>query len=219
MTDFPRSPKILKGAIVGIDIFNPVASVVVFQYNPEQLSRSLEPQYGDAGGARAEALRLNGPPRETISATINIDAVDQLEGDDAKTKKLGINPQLAALEMLAYPKSALVIANTVLLATGTIEVVPPMGPLTLFIYGWQRVVPVKLTHLSVSEVMHDPGLNPTRATADLSLQVLTYNDFPLAHPGYAAFLAHQLVKETMAAIGTVNNLGAVLGHDADIFTH
>src|SRR5690606_19619089 len=120
---FPRTPKILKGAIIGIDIFNPIASVVVFQYNPEQLSRSIEPHYGDAsGGARAEALRLGGPPRETISASVQIDAVDQLERDHEITRKVGINPQLAALEMLIYPKSSVVIANTILLATGTIEV-------------------------------------------------------------------------------------------------
>ena len=44
MTSFPGSPKVLKGAIVGIDIFNPISSVAIFQYNPEQLSRSLDPQ-------------------------------------------------------------------------------------------------------------------------------------------------------------------------------
>ncbi len=114
---FPRSPKIIKGAIVGIDIFNPIASVVVFQYNPDQLSRSIEPQYSDASGARSEALRLGGPPRETISATINIDAIDQMEEADGVTSTFGIYPQLSALEMLVYPKSALVITNTALLAT------------------------------------------------------------------------------------------------------
>jgi hypothetical protein len=217
MTDFPRSPKIIKGAIIGIDIFNPLASVVVFQYNPEQLSRSLEPQYSDAAGARSEALRLGGPPRETISATLQVDVVDQLEESGELAGTLGLYPQLSALEMLIYPKSALVIANTVLLATGTIEVVPPMGPLTLFIYGWKRVVPVKLTSLSITETMHDPQLNPIRASADVSMQVLTYNDLPLTHPGYWAFMAHQVVKETMAVIGSVSNIGSVLGDDVDLF--
>jgi hypothetical protein len=216
MTEFPRSPKVLKGAIVGIDIFNPLASVVVFQYNPEQLTRSLDPQYSDSGGARGEALRLGGPPRESISATINIDVIDQLQEGSETAGALGLYPQLSALEMLVYPKSALVIANTVLLATGTIEVVPPAGPLTLFIYGWQRVVPVKMTSLSISEVAHDPQLNPIRASADISMQVLTYNDLPLEHPGYWTFMAHQVVKETMAVIGSVSNIGAVLGENVKI---
>lgn len=218
MTDFPRSPKTLKGAIIGLDIFNPVASVVVFQYNPEQLTRSLEPQYSDAGGARAEALRLGGPPRETISAQVNVDVIDQLAEADGLATSVGLYPQLSALEMLIYPKSALVIANTVLLATGTIEIVPPAAPLTLFIYGWQRVVPVKLTSLSITETAHDPNLNPIRASADLSMQVLTYNDLPLTHPGYWTFMAHQVVKETMAVIGSVSNIGAVLGESADVFS-
>jgi hypothetical protein len=217
MTDFPRSPKILKGAIVGIDIFNPVASAVVFQYNPEQLTRSLSPQYTDAAGARTEALRLGGPPRETISAHVTVDVIDQLEDADEMAASLGLHPKLAALEMLVYPKSALVITNTVLLATGTIEVVPPTGPLTLFIYGWKRVVPVKISSLSISEVLHDSNLNPVRANIDLSLQVLTYNDLPLTHPGYWTFLAHQVVKETLATISSVSDLGAVLGDDVDAF--
>ncbi len=218
MTDFPRSPKILKGAIIGLDMFNPLASVVVFQYNPEQLARSIEPQYSDSGGARGESLRLGGPPRETISATIQIDAVDQLEKNEGTASDLGIYPQLSALEMLVYPKSALVIANTALLATGTIEVVPPMAPLTLFIYGWKRVVPVRMASLSISETAHDPALNPIRASADISMQVMTYNDLPLTHPGYWTFMAHQVVKETMAVIGSVSNLGAVLGDDVDVFS-
>ena len=44
MTTFPGSPKLLKGAIVGIDPFNPVASVIIFQYNPKGLSREIQAQ-------------------------------------------------------------------------------------------------------------------------------------------------------------------------------
>ena len=42
MTTFPGSPRLLKGAIVGIDPFNPLASVMVVQYNPETLTRTLQ---------------------------------------------------------------------------------------------------------------------------------------------------------------------------------
>lgn len=216
-TSFPRSPRILKGAIIGIDIFNPISSIVVFQYNPEQLSRSIEPQYGEAGGDRSEALRLAGPPRETISVSVVLDLADQLEEGSELAADVGLYPQLSALEMLVYPKTAQVAINTALLAAGTIEVVPPVAPLTLFIYGWKRVVPVKITSLSVTEATHDPKLNPIRANADLSLQVLTYNDFTLLHPGYWTFMAHQAVKEGLAVVGSVNGLGAVLGDDVDVF--
>ena len=210
MTTFPGSPRLLKGAIVGIDVFNPLASVIIFQYNPDQLSRSLQPQMsGGQGGDRAEALRLRGAPVETITINqLEIDATDQLEKADPLAVSMGIYPQLSALEMLVYPKSALVIANTVLLAVGTIEIFPPEDPLTLFIWGPQRVLRVRLTTFTITEEAHDVNLNPVRARVNLGMQVLSYNDLPVAHPGYGIFLAHQVIKETMATIGSVGGIGA-----------
>jgi hypothetical protein len=40
MTTFPGSPRLIKGTIDGIDPFNPLASVIVFQYNPDTLGRT-----------------------------------------------------------------------------------------------------------------------------------------------------------------------------------
>jgi hypothetical protein len=155
---------------------------------------------------------LSGPPRETITISeLEIDAVDQLEQAQADAVSMGISPQLSALEMLLYPKSALVIANTALLAAGTIEVVPPEAPFTLFIWGPKRVLPVRLTSFTITEQAYDPALNPIQATVNLGMQVLNYTDFPVSHPGYSMFLAHQVVKETMAVIGSVGNISAVAG--------
>jgi len=217
VSDFPGSPRLLKGAIVGIDPFNPLASVVVFQYNPDTLTRTIQPQMGGEGGDRTEALRLKGPPVETIKVDVEVDATDQLEREDATTLANGIYPQLSALEMLVYPKSALVIANTVLLAIGTIEVIPPTAPLTLFIWGPKRAVPVKVNDLSITEEAYDTNLNPIRAKVSLGLRILTYNDLPLTHPGYALFLVHQVAKEVMATIGSVGNANAALGGDVSLF--
>jgi hypothetical protein len=217
MTTFPGSPRLLKGAIVGIDLFNPLASVIVFQYNPDTLTRTLQAQTAGEGGDRAEALRLKGAPVETIKLDVEIDATDQLETADGIATSMGIYPQLSALEMLIYPKSALVIANTALLAVGTIEVIPPMAPLTLFIWGLKRVLPVRLTDFSITEEAHDVNLNPIRAKASIGLRVLSYNDLSLLNPGYHLFLAHQVVKETMATVGSVNNLGAVAGGNISLF--
>ena len=212
MTTFPGSPRLVKGAIVGIDPFNPLASVIVFQYNPDSLTRTLQAQTtGSQGGDRSEALRLKGAPVETITVNIEIDATDQLEKSDPLATSLGIYPQLSALEMLIYPKSALVIANTVLLAVGTIEVIPPAAPFTLFIWGPKRVVPVRLTTFTITEEAYDVSLNPIRAKVALGLRVLSYNDFPLTHPGYSLFLAHQVVKEAMATLNTVGNAPAIAG--------
>jgi len=217
MTSFPGSPKILKGAIVGLDLFNPLSSVAIFQYNPEQISRSLAPQYSQAGGGRAEALRLAGPPQETISANLSLDLIDQMEQGEAGPLGAGIAGYLAAIEMLVYPKSLLVAANQILLATGTMEVIPPVAPLTLFIYGWKRVVPVKMESISITETAHDPSLNPIRADVALSMRVLTYNDLAITHPGYWAFMAHQVIKETLATVASVDNIGSALGESVDLF--
>lgn len=211
MTTFPGAPKVLKGAIIGVDLFNPLASVAIFQYNPEQISRSIAPSYSEAGGGRAEPLRLSGPPKETISANLSIDLIDQMEQGDNGPLGGGIAGYLAAIEMLVYPKSLLVAANQILLATGTMEVIPPVAPLTLFIYGWKRVVPVKMESISITETAHDPSLNPIRADVALSMKVLTYNDLSMTHPGYWAFMAHQVIKEVFATAASVDNIAALGG--------
>jgi hypothetical protein len=217
MTTFPGAPKVLKGAIIGVDIFNPLSSICIFQYNPEQLSRSLAPAYSEAGGGRAEPLRLSGPPKETITAHLSMDLIDQMEQGKSGPLGGGIAGYLAALEMLVYPKSLLVAANQILLAIGTMEVIPPVAPLTLFIYGWKRVVPVKIESISITETAHDPSLNPIRADLDLSMRVLTYNDLTMTHPGYWAFMAHQVIKEVLATAASVDNIGSALGGDVGLF--
>lgn len=198
MTTYPGSPRLMKGAIVGVDPLRPVPSVTVFQYNPETLTRSLTPQFSGEGGDKAEALRLKGAPEETVSLEVEFDATDQLEKGDPRAVMTGIQPQLAALEMLIYPSSSWVIANQAMLASGMMEVVPPVGPMTLFVWGAQRVLPVKITKFSVTEEAFDTKLNPIRAKVSLDLRVLSYNDLPVENPGYALFLAHQAAKEALA---------------------
>ncbi len=210
------SPKLIKAALLAIDPVNPLTSIVIFQYNPETLSRSLEPQMAGSDGERAEALRLRAPPVETLDVEVVIDAIDQLERDEAPVGEVGIYPQLSSLEMMVYPKTTQVIANTVLLATGTIEVIPPIAPLTLFIFGAKRVLPVKVTQIQITEEFHDSKLNPIRARATLNLRVLNYDDLSLTHPGYALFLAHQVVKEGLSVLGSVQNIDAALGERATI---
>jgi hypothetical protein len=211
MTTFPNSPRILKGALVSIDTASPVPNVIIFQYNPDTLTRTIKPRSPSGDGARSEAQRLTGAPEETIKVDVDIDAVDQLEKSDGIATTLGIYPQLSALEMLAYPKSALVIANTVLLAAGTIEIIPPDAPLTLFIWGAKRILPVRITDFSITEEAHDQALNPIRAKVGLGLRVLSYNDFSITNPGYYIFLAHQVVKEALSIVNLASDLTAVAG--------
>jgi hypothetical protein len=211
MTTFPGSPRVVKGALVGLDIFNPLASVVIFQYNPDTVTRTLQAQAAGEGGARVEVTRLKGAPVETIKLDVEVDATDQLETADGVATATGIYPQLSALEMLLYPKSATVIANTILLASGTLEIIPPAGPLTFLVWGLKRVLPVRLTEFSITEEAYDVGLNPIRARVSLGLRVLSYNDLSVKNPAYHVFLAHQIVKEAMATVGSAGNLASVLG--------
>jgi hypothetical protein len=217
MASFPGSPRVTKGALVGIDLFKLLTGVIVFQYNPETMTRTLQAQAAGDNAARSEATRLQGPPIETIKLDVEIDAADQLETGSGFAADLGVHPQLAALEMLIYPASALEIANTVLLALGTLEIVPPVAPFILLVWGFKRVLPVRLTGFSITEELHDPELNPIRAKVSLDLRVLSTNDLSIAHPGYHVFLTHQIVKEAMAVVGSVGNVGAVLGGDVKLF--
>jgi hypothetical protein len=209
VTGFPGSPRAVRGALIGLDPANPLASVVVFQYNPDEMSRTLQARAATnggtvSGGARNEALRLSGAPIENITLAVEIDAADQLETGDPLATALGIYPQLSSLEMLLYPKSAIVIANTALALAGVIELIPAEAPLTLLVWGIKRVVPVRLTQFTIAEQAYDPGLNPIRARVQLGLRVLSYSDLALTNPGYYVFLAHQVTKEVMATIGSAS---------------
>jgi hypothetical protein len=210
MSSVANSPRLLKGALVCVNPADPMPSVTVFQYNPDSLTRTLQAQGSAESGDRSEAYLLKGPPAETIRLEAEIDATDQLEHADANSVRMGIHRQLAALEVLLYPASNLVTVNTALLAAGTIEIVPPVGPLTLFIWGERRVLPVRLTEFSVNEEAYDVNLNPIRAKVSLSLRVLSYDDLPLTHPGYHLFLTHQRAKETMAAMA-LGGTGSTMG--------
>lgn len=213
MSGFPGSPRLVKGAIIGLDPLNPLASVVVFQYNPDSMTRKLEARAsGGADGAdRAEAFRLAGPPRETITLNVEVDAADQLEQGNPLAMASGVAPMLAALEMLLYPKSAGVIANLALAQAGNIEIIAPEAPLTLFVWGPARVLPVRVTGFGISEEAYDTRLNPIRARVDLTLHVLSYVDLKLGNPGHTLFMAYQIVKEVLATSNVVNsalNVGA-----------
>jgi hypothetical protein len=209
MNSFPRSPRIIKGALIGIDLFNPLASVVVFQYNPDTMTRRLEARLVSQEGERSEAMRLTGAPKETITLNIEIDAADQLEQGNVLAATVGIHPTLAALEMMLYPKVASLIANDVLSAIGTIEVIPVDGPMILFVWGPTRVLPVRLTSFSITEEAYDTLLNPLRAKVDLSLSVLSYQDLPMLSPARALFLAHHITKEVLATSNVFNSLSNI----------
>jgi len=213
VTTFPNSPRLLKGGIVLIDPDTGVVQrIIVLQYNPDTLSRTLQIKAAGEGGDRSEALRLAGPPVETIKLDAEIDAADQLEFPDQSPTavQLGIHPQLAALETVIYPTNNQIQANNSLAQAGTLEIAPMEAPLTLFIWSKNRILPVRLTDFSITEEAFDPALNPIRAKVSLGMRVLSVNDLPFGHKGNSLFMAYHQQKERLAAMsqgGTLNTLG------------
>jgi hypothetical protein len=202
MSSPPIAPRLIRGGIVLVDpATGQVRRVIPMQYNPDTLTRTLQPQtVAGEGQDRSLALRLKGPPIETIKLDAEIDATDQLEQPDENPDvlRLGISPQLAALEMLLYPVSDRLVANNALQSGGTLEIMPYEAPLSLFVWGSQRVVPVRVTDFTITEEAFDPNLNPLRARVSLSMRVLSVDDLGFDHKGGALYLIYQQAKERLA---------------------
>jgi hypothetical protein len=210
MSGFPNSPRLVKGGIVLVDPDSgAVQKIIVLQYNPDTLTRTLQPQGVKEGGDRSEALRLTGPPIETIKLDAEIDATDQLETGDAQATQIGIYPLLASLEIVVYPSSAQLQRNNTLAQAGTLEITPVIAPLALFIWSRNRIVPVRLTDFSITEEAFDPNLNPIRAKVGLGMRVLSVDDLGFNVKGGSLFMAYQQQKEKLAAQSAGGALSAL----------
>jgi hypothetical protein len=204
MSSFPGSPRVLKCGIVVADVESAaVMRVIVLQYNPETLTRTLQVQSaGGEGADRVEPMRLKGPPIETLKLDAEIDATDQLEfpDDNPTAVEAGINPQLAALEALVYPTSGQLQQADALANSGTLEIIPPEAPLTLFIWSKNRIVPVRITDFSITEEAFDTALNPTRAKVSLGMRVMSVTDLGFSSKGGSIYMAYQQQKEKLAGM-------------------
>jgi hypothetical protein len=213
MSSFPGSPRLVRGGIVAVDpASGRLLRTIGLQYNPDTVTRTVQPQgIGAEPGDRLEALRLKGPAHETIKLEAEFDATDQLEFPQANrtVAENGLHPQLAALQLLVQPSSASLLANDRSASLGTIEVAPLEAPLTLFVWGRKRVLPVRLTELTVTEEAFDTMLNPIRARANLGLRVLTVDDLGFGHRGGALYLVHHQQQERLAALRADSPLAAL----------
>jgi hypothetical protein len=205
-SDFPRSPKVLKGALAVYASQSAGAQpdIIAFQYNPDQLSRTLaaraaprEP--GNVGAAREDAVRVMGPPVENINLSVVLNAVDQPNGVPGLNERQGapqngLHPVLAKLELLLYqPEAAARQA-------GQAPVYRIDLPLTLLFWGKSRVVPVLLTSFSVTEEAFDPTLNPIQARVELGMRVLTDGELQESGVGAEAYGAYLRQKGNLAGL-------------------
>jgi len=155
---------------------------------------------------------LKGPPVETFKVDAEIDATDQLEVPDQNpnTVQNGIYPQLAALETIVYPSSTILQNNFNLSQAGTLEIMPILAPLPLFVWSANRIMPVRITDLSITEEAFDPKLNPIRAKVSLGLRVLSIDDLYFTDKGGSLYMVYQQQKESLARMyqgGTLSALG------------
>jgi hypothetical protein len=210
MSPIANSPRLLKCGLVLVDpVTSAVKRVIVLQYNPELVTRTLEPRTVESAGAdRADALRLRGPAAETIRIEAELDATDALADGDEVALESGIHPQLAALETVVYPTSGQLVENHELASRGLLEILPMQAPLTLFVWSRHRVVPVRITEFSITEQAFDAMLNPIRAKVELGMRVLSVDDLGFTHRGGGLYLGYQQKKEQLAALGRAGVLGA-----------
>jgi hypothetical protein len=200
----------LKGGLVAYRLPDLNPTIVVFQYNPDEVTRSLKAR-SSAGGGRGDANRVDGPPDETLSFTVDLDAADQLEkpGENPLTVQNGLHPVIASLERLLYPSYPLVLANEALALLGSAFILGEQAPLALLIWGRRRVLPVQVQSLSIKEEAFDQQLNPIRARVDLSVKVLTYRDLDVTNPGYWAYLAAFTQKEVMSTLNIIGDRSGI----------
>lgn len=202
MTGFPRSPRLHRAGLVLIDPDSGVVDrIIALQYPSESLSRSLEIQSIGDEPDRSRALRLRGPAVETISLEAELDATDQLEfpEQNGAVVDAGLFPVLSALETMVHPTTRQLTRQDEQAASGSFEITPVETPLALFVWSRNRVAPVRVTSLSITEDFFDPRLNPIHATVSLSLRVLSVDDLGYRHRGGGLFMAYLRGKEQLAA--------------------
>ena len=229
ISGYSRSPKLLKGAFVqlGDGFLGPIPNIIIFQYNPETMTRSLSPwlprEREPTPNSKAEPENAQPfDPSETFQLTLQLDAADALEDPISNPVAMvsGIADRIAALEMLLYPPDenpvgqlVSAIGDTLGVGDGEEEKTPRRSvSVVLFVWGPGRIVPVRLTSFSVEEQMYSPRLYPIRAKVTVSLRVLTAESFTCSRskeqtPKTAeeiAMWAYKFTRDQKAALAVAN---------------
>jgi hypothetical protein len=215
----------------------PVPNVIIFQYNPETMTHGWTPATTSAPAAGQNTLNplaITGQPQETFSFTLAMDSNDTIADGNAVIKGLaelsGVYSRLAALEMLLFPTAppggGLIGSLTSALGglgggssspTPTQQVPAQQLPTVLFVWGPGRIVPVRVTALSITEKLYDNVLlNPIHVEAQIALRVLTkeeldYVDGPLGDLAKMANTYSQGLREALAIANLANAVSSIIG--------
>ena len=209
---------LLRGALIeyASDFFGPLPNLVIFQFNPDTLSRNISIPERPTGATSRETSQAGNIPVERITLTAHFSAADQLNTGNIIAQELGIDPQLAALEKMVYPSNligellgeALDKIGDALGLEGDDDI--PKQPIPrekypriLFIWGKTRVLPVLLESMSITEQQYDSSLNPIQAEVALGLAVASNPDDKV---GKGALKYSNLAKEAQAIVNLANTV-------------
>jgi hypothetical protein len=236
---YSRSPLLLKGALIEFSerFIGPIPNIVIFQYNPETLIRTLSvynPFQSDeqTPGAppKIQVDAQPGDPSETFDLVLELDATDELEKGDPIAVVTGVADRVSALEMLLYPQEGSLLGEllgSISASVGgggagggaTAAEATPRGsvPVVLFVWGPGRIVPVRLTSFQVEEQAFSPILYPVHAKVTVGLQILTDKDLANLEDSLskdiaiAAFKYTRSQKQVLAAANLANAVESILG--------
>jgi hypothetical protein len=213
----------------------PIPNVIIFQYNPETMTHTWTPATTNPNtpGSTSNPLAVTGSPQESFSFTLAMDSNDMIADGDAVETGIatvsGVYSRLASLEMLLFPTAppggGLIGSVTAALGLGggssspdpTRQVPAAQLPTVLFIWGPGRIVPVRVTTLTITEKLYDATLlNPTHVEAQVGLRVLTqeelkYVDGPLGSLANIAYTYSQGLREALAIANLANAAESIIG--------
>ncbi|MGZ5132086.1 MAG: hypothetical protein ACXWCU_08740 [Caldimonas sp.] len=225
----------MRGALVEYSgqFLGPIPNIVIFQFNPETLSRTITiPQATSASNSAAnrpkrEVATTEAPAVESFTVTAQFSAADDLGTGGAVgvlPRLFGVGPQLAALEKMVYPVTTPggligaaidAVGSALSSAAGgaspTRPVPPQKVPRLLFIWGPTRVLPVRITSMSINEKQYDMLLNPTEAEVQIGLSVVS-TPSPSDAVAVGAWGYSQMIKDTQATL----NLAKVIEFAVDL---
>ncbi len=217
---------LMRGAMIeyGSGLLGPIPNVVIFQFNPESLSRTIQLPPRPSGGAARETTQAGEPSIEKISFKAQFSAADGMGTGNALARTMGVGPRLAALEKMVHPSAKIAgLLGAALDAIGDAlglgggggdeprQVIPRENyPRILFIWGPFRVLPVVIESMAITELQYDFLLNPIQADVQIGLSVNRIDNCSDDTVGKGALEYSNMAKEAQAILNLANTVDQIV---------
>jgi len=209
---------LMRGALIeyGSDFMGPIPNVVLFQFNPDTLTRTMQIPARPAAATARETTQAGEPSIEKITLKASFSAADEFGENKALARLFGVGTRLAALEKMVHPSNDLLAAIGAALG----EVGAALGggsgsaprqaiprekyPRILFIWGVYRVLPVIIESMSITEQQYDFLLNPVQAEVSMTLAVNANDSCSDDEVAKGAMLYTNMAKDAQAMANLAN---------------